>query len=814
MKLATLSIFIFLIAFSVAGQRKEAAIKRIDQDVQIDGELDESFWKECKSLSGFKQNRPVAGNPATRKTSVKIAYDDAAIYVAAEMFDERDSMSLTLSQRDDFGNADWFGFVIDPYNAGTIGFAFLVTSAGVQVDELHQVGGIDNNWNAVWKSEVVVKQDRWIAEFKIPFSAIRFPTKEIQSWGINFARNIRRNREQSYWNFFDPKGINIISQLGLLNGIENIDSPLRLSLTPYVSGYAENYNGNNGYSVNGGLDVKYGLNEAFTVDVTLIPDFGQVQFDNQVLNLSPFEIRFNENRQFFIEGTELFNKQGIFFSRRVGGRPIDFGAGFNELDSNEIVLENPNTTQLLNATKLSGRTKKGTGIGVFNALTGITNATLLDTVNQQERLVQTDPFSNYNVFVIDQNLKNNSSIILTNTNVLREGETYDANVTGLGGNFYTKGQGYNAGGNFIVSQIYENGTVSLGRKINATVGKSSGNFLWRFNYDESNKSYNQNDLGFQLNNNKRDFFGRIDYNIFKPFWRFYRVNTSANISYGRLIDPNAFSDFQLNLSANGTFLNFMTAGVWLAGRPVKNHDWFEPRVAGRFYEADNNLGTGGFLSSDYSKPFALDARASYFKFNEPGRYSVSTNVSPRIRFSDQFLFIYNYSIDYNENDEGAALTRSFSVPIINDNPVFAKRDQLTIVNRISANYIFTNRMGLTFSLRHFWSKVTYNEFYELDELGRFAETTYLGEDDDGNSLHNNSFNAFTIDMVYRWVFAPGSELSFVWKNSIFNSSEIVDIDYLQNVRNLADLPATNSVSLRLLYYIDVWETKQKIVVKN
>lgn len=795
-------VWFFVIVLQAVGQQKELTVQRIDEPVIIDGTLDEKFWKTALVAEGFIQNSPVTGTDASSPTYVKVAYDNEAVYIGAEMFDQRDSMSLTLSQRDDFGNADWFGVVLDPYNAGTIGFDFLVTSAGVQIDQLHQVTDIDRNWNAVWKSAVSVENDRWVAELRIPFSALRFPDKKVQLWGVNFTRNIRRNRETSNWNFNDPKGINMISQLGVLHGIEEIESPLRLSFVPYVSGYLEHFEGGVSNSLNGGMDVKLGLNDAFTLDMTLIPDFGQVQFDKQVLNLTPFEVQFNENRQFFTEGTELFNKQNLFYSRRVGGEPIHKNRLVEELDSNETIIYNPTVTQLYNASKLSGRTKKGTGIGIFNALTAPMDAQVKDTLTNAIRLIETGPFSNYNVFVIDQNLKNNSSVTFTNTNVTRKGVVYDANVSALGGNLYTKGQKYNGNAFFAVSTIYAPDTLKLGYRTRAHIAKSAGNFLWKLMFQESNDKFDQNDLGFQLNNNTRSVNTKLNYNIFKPFGRFYRVWTSLEINYMQLVNPAEFSEFTVVAKANGTFRNFMTSGVWLETAPIKNKDWFEPRVKGRFYETDEYLGIGGFISSDYSKPFALDVSANTFVFDEVDRFKYYIEVSPRFRFSDKFLLIYTAINERAKNDEGVALTRFFNVTFDGEDPVFSKRNRLTVTNQLSANYIFTNRMGVTFSLRHYWSKVDYNSFFRLDENGRYATTTYTGFDINDNSLHNNSFNAFTIDLVYKWVFAPGSELSLVWKNSIFNSSSEVDQNYVDNLVELTNFPATNSLSFKMLYYID------------
>ncbi|MCH2234812.1 MAG: carbohydrate binding family 9 domain-containing protein [Crocinitomicaceae bacterium] len=804
---------LFLAHFALAQEaieRKEMGITRINAEVDVDGVLDEEFWKDLEVANDFIQNTPVAGAPSIGKTEVKIAYDDGAIYVGATMYEQPDSMTLTLSQRDDLGNADWFGVIIDPYNAGTIGFTFMVTSAGVQVDELHNVENVDENWNAVWWSAVQVNNDSWVAELKIPFAAIRFSKEATNDWGINFARNIRRNREISNWNFFDPAGLNLISQLGTLKGIKDVDSPLRLALTPYVSGYIENYDGTNSYSGNGGADIKWGVNEAFTLDMTLIPDFGQVQFDNQVLNTSPFEVYFNERRQFFTEGTELFNKPGsIFYSRRIGGAPVNASAVYGDLDSTEIVESNPATSQLLNATKLSGRTKKGTGIGIFNGVTGRMTATVLDTVTGADREVQTGPLSNYNVFVIDQNLKNNSSVALTNTNVWREGETYDANVTSFVIDTYTKGQTFNFWGIGNLSQKFFEGNTDLGHMYWVGAEKSAGNLQGGINYNEIGENYDPNDLGFNTQTNLRNTNAFVRYNTYKPFWRIFRTWSSLTLNYQRFINPDDFFNFQISASSGANFRNFTSGGFDLEIVPVRPKDYFEPRTPGRFYLGDAMTFTGAWISTDYSKPFALDVRGGCLHYFEDGRDGFDLNISPRIRFNDKWFLVYRYNQNNEYNEEGVALTTDFRVPYIGDDPIFAKRDRTTITNTIDLSYIFNNTMGITFRLRHYWSKLDYNSFYVLNEDGIMDPSEYTGLDIDGQSLHDNSYDAFTIDMVYRWIFLPGSEMTLVWKNSIFSFTQEVENNYFENLGVLASGPATNSLSIKILYYIDYFMIQER-----
>ena len=179
------------------------------------------------------------------------------------------------------------------------------------------------------------------------------------------------------------------------------------------------------------------------------------------------------------------------------------------------------------------------------------------------------------------------------------------------------------------------------------------------------------------------------------------------------------------------------------------------------------------------------------------------------------MLIVESDVFYAQNVEGVALGNGITFDPDNpDNPIFSKRDQWTVTNTIRYNLTFNNRMGITFRLRHYWANVEYNEFFQLNLDGQYESTTYTGFDDEGNSLHNNVFNAFTIDAVYRWVFAPGSELSFVWKNSIFSSSGDVHLNYFQNVETMAQNPATNSLSLKILYFIDYWSVHQRLFKRN
>ena len=457
--------------------KKNIGAQRTDAVVVIDGQLDEEAWLSAEPSNGFLQLEPNPGRPAAQPTELRILYDNSGIYIGAFLADEPDSILMELSERDDLANTDWFGVFLDPYRDGINGVGFIVTPANVQYDAKYSSFGEDDNWDAVWESQTSLNQDGWVVEIRIPYSAIRFPQAPEQIWHINFGRLIQRQQQKSFWNRIDPQQQGLLNQSGYLTGIRNIKSPVRLQATPFLAFYgevlhdaAENPVNSWGRSINGGMDIKYGINDAFTLDMTLIPDFGEARSDNQVLNLSPFEVRFDENRPFFTEGTELFNKGGLFYSRRIGGQPLRYREVEDQLTEGEEIISNPVQTQLYNATKISGRSRKGLGIGFFNATSG-REVALIRNSEGIERAFETTPFTNYNVLVLDQNLPHNSFATLINTTVLRSGSAYDANVTGTVFTLRNKDNSYAVEGKGVLSQQYFTDRTDLGHTYSLSLKK-------------------------------------------------------------------------------------------------------------------------------------------------------------------------------------------------------------------------------------------------------------------------------------------------------------------------------------------------------
>ncbi len=824
-------VFFFFISstFSQSDLKNELEATRISSSIKIDGILNESDWQTAKVANQFTDEKPIPNIISTNKTEVKILYDDASIYVSAVLHEvSKDSILRQLCLRDEgsqrfrgpFGNTntDWFAIGFDNYMDGVNGLFFCVSAAGIQYDMKLSSQGWDKNWDSVWKSDVTLHDDKWIIEMEIPFSALRFPSAEEQKWHVNFSRVVRRQRSQSWWNPIDPAVDGLLNQFGILKGIKNIKSPIRLQATPYVAATVDHYREKNGdpssktgRNIAGGMDIKYGLNDAFTLDMTLIPNFGDVVQDDQVLNLSAFEIRFDENRPFFTEGTELFNKGRLFYSRRIGGRPLNFYDAEDDLNENEKIDSNPIETPLINALKLSGRTNNGLGIGVFNAITQKAHAIIVDTLSGNKREFQTNPNTNYNVIVFDQNLKNNSFVSLINANTMRFGDDYDANSTAVVFGVNNKKRTVNIQGSGKLSQIYtkniaEGGIdTDLGHAYGLEVSKTGGKLNYGAFYNVESDTYNPNDLGFLYNNNERSMGTFMNFNQYEPFGKFNNAGLNVSLYYSMLYAPSYYSNFGVNINNYYVRKTFFAFGYSLNFSPVRQRDYFEPRQDDNFesyLDIPQYFSLNSWLSSDYRKKFAYDFRFEFAQANQKGRYDIEMRLSPRFRFNDKLFAIWSTNYEIKNNNVGFADYDN------NDESVVGIRDITTIVNTLSANYIFNRNMGVTLEARHYWSKVNYDSHHLLNNKGRLLPSDYSGNTD-------FSFNAFTIDMVYKWRFAPGSDLVLVWKNAIFNSDdENTDINYFQNFKLFGAAPQTNTITLKVLYFLDYYTLKNKLKKKK
>lgn len=812
--------FLFSISAMAADSTKVLQAIRVEKAPKIDGILDEEEWKNAPIADGFKQNLPDFGANARYKTEVKIIYDDYAVYIAAMMYDDHpDSILTQLGLRDEDNlNADFFGVGFDCYNLAQDGFVFGVRASGVQQDFKFS----DDKFDAVWWSAAKINEKGWVAEMKIPYFAIRFPSVQEQIWGLHFRREIRRFREEDDWVLLPPENPNPLSLFGKLKGLKDIKTPVRLSLTPYVSGYAENtpaYREDgtatyaNNYSYSAGADIKYGIDDKFTLDMTLFPDFGQVQSDKKVKNISYQEVIFEENRPFFKEAVELFDKDKLFYSRRIGRTPTLFYDVPYMIGAKDEIIKNPSQAKLLNATKLSGRTNGGLGIGFFNALTDNMYAVIKDSTGNESKIL-TEPLTNYNVLVLDQQLKNASSVYLINTNVSRSKDWDDSNVTGAGVDLKNKKNTFQFIANGALSQLYTRDESSnakkniMGYKYTIDVNKLGGNFEYGFGHDVKDNNFYAMDMGFFHLNSLVTYDGYVRYRLLRPYKNLIRSNINIETGYTHHYETKKMTGNNINLNSflltKSFFAFFFGGGTQVAHA----YDYFEARHDGFIYETTPYYFGFAGISSDYRKKIAVDASVNTGNFyknnnnNFPTLQGYGMELGFLVRVNDKLSFNlkneygfdpYNPGSFYNNIDEYG-------------NIIFGARKLYTLTNTLTAKYLFSHNTGLSLNARHYWSRGKYFQYFTLLENGRLSKTdSYTGI----NDFNSNFFN---IDLVYSWIISPGSSLLITYKNAIATEDIITTKSFGKNFNDVIQSPQTNSISIKLLYFIDynsIFKKKKK-----
>lgn len=766
----------------------------------IDGSLNDEAWQAARPATDFVELRPVPGRlePRDRATEVRILYDDVAVYVGARMFYNPDSIAREVAERDQVGNADFIGVIFDTYYDKINATGFYVTAANSQFDAKYSgSGNEDPNWNAVWLSKVKRDDKGWTAEMKIPYSALRFARKDVQLWGINFTRRNQFTQVQTFWNFVDPKKNGFINQEGELDGLTNVEPPIRLSFSPYISGYVNNYphpvlNNTTG-TFNGGMDVKYGLTDAFTLDMTLVPDFGQVQSDNRILNLSPFEVQYNENRQFFTEGTELFSKGDLFYSRRIGASPINASAASAGLLAGERIVNNPSETRLINATKVSGRTAKQLGVGFFNALTRRTFATVEDDQGNR-RSVETAPLTNYNILVLDQSLKNNSYVTLINTNVTRQGKIYDANASGLLFSLNDKKNLYNLSGSARSTHLNDR-PGNTGYSYSLSAGKQSGSFIAYLEESVTDSKFNPNDLGILFQNNFWNHHMNLGYNIFKPGKWYNTIQTWSNLTLSQRYAPRSYQYFRANAGGFVKLKKLHSLEFNVNYRPEAN-DYFEPRSTGSVFRKPGYLNFNGEFTTNRAKRYNSGLWAGIYDHSRFDGFGSEISWFQNFRVNNKLAFGNDIYYDRQKNTAGW-IASSGGVP------VFSVRDRKTIENSLDAKYTFSENMGLTLVVRHYWSALKNNAFYTLQTDGSLAPNPGFTQNKD------RTFNTFNIDMVYSWVFSPGSVLSIVYKDASSFDENGSREGYFRNFSRVTGAPQNNNLSVKILYFIDYLQLKNR-----
>lgn len=790
------TIVILLFYFNGLSQKKSLTTQFTTEKIVIDAKFDEASWKTAAIASNFFMISPDNGKQAAieKDTEVRVLYDNDAIYVAAILHDNEPSkITKELTLRDNFATAEHFGVFLNGYNDGQQEFRFFVSSAGVQQDILYTESfGEDLSFNAIWDSKVAITSEGWVVEMKIPYAALRFSSENKQTWGLNFYRELQRDRQQYTWNLIDNKIGSESNQAGILEGIENIKTPTRLFLIPYSSFYL---NGNDNQKTKGefkgGLDIKYGINDAFTLDAILVPDFGQTAFDNVELNLGPFEQQFAENRPFFTEGTELFSKGNLVYSRRIGGSPSTAA----EISEDETFIENPAKVNLLNALKVSGRTKGGLGIGVLNAVTDKTEASIKNTVTGETRSQVIEPLANYNVFVLDQRFRKNSSVSFINTNVTRNNQFRDANVSAALFDLNTKKNTYNLSGDYKYSYINEFGNLPDKKGFNTSLnfGETSGKYRFGGGGQYVSTGWDNNDLGINFQTHYHALYTNASYRILNPSKTFNSFSIFQNNYFEFDNRTGKIQESSVSIDVNTMTKKNDYHGYGINGRLTDVHDFYEPRSNNdeKYLIVPRNFGMYYYFSSNYNRKFALDLNPSIVFINEKNRINFNFLVSPRYRFSDKLSLVYSFRFNRQVNNIGWI---DFDD---NGNAILARRNRNTYTNTVSGKFTLNNVMNLNLSVRHYMSYAINNEILDLQDNGSVKTNTTYQEN------KNSNLNTWNLDLSYSWWFAPGSQISVLYRNNASLFERNFDKEISKNFRNVVNqdnLDHVLSVSIR--YFID------------
>ena len=401
--------------------------------IVIDGHLDENIWESAAYHSNFVQRDPVDGDPATEKTEFAILYDNVYLYIGIKAYtSDPKSIRGIMSRRDEETPSDWLYVSIDSYNDNRTAFEFGLNPAGVKHDlrrfddENH-----DSNWDALWEGKTARTTNGWSAEFMIPFRELRFDNNDNQTWGFQVNRFIAEKNEDIYWTHISKEEAGWVSQYGELNGLKNIPRQRRFYISPYVTGqyskanYFKNPTHDRSYNLakNIGADIKIGVTSNLTLDLSINPDFGQVEADPAELNLGAFESYFSEKRPFFIEGGNIYNfslgigdgdgaNSGLFYTRRIGRSPHNYASHDDGYETN------PSATTILSAGKLSGKTSSGWSIGIMNAIASEETGRV-EFENDSSFTEVVEPLTNYFVTRLQKDFREgNTSIggMLTATN--------------------------------------------------------------------------------------------------------------------------------------------------------------------------------------------------------------------------------------------------------------------------------------------------------------------------------------------------------------------------------------------------------------
>jgi hypothetical protein len=829
----------------------------------IDGKLDDAVWTTAQVISGFIQRDPNEGEPGSERTEARVLYTDDALFVAVRAFDSRaDEITGHLTRRDEWSPSDWVGIGIDSYHDRRTAFYFAVNAAGVKRDVYYYNDNWqDDSWNAVWDVAVSRDPEGWTAEFRIPFSQLRFAANQDR-FGFNIYRRIDRLAEEQWWRLPPKDEAGLVSQYGDLAGLQGLKPPRRVEIIPYVSGTnvrepAEPGDpfrtGQDRYG-SAGFDLNMGITSNFTLQATVNPDFGQVEADPAVVNLSAFETFFPEKRPFFIEGQDVFSfrlggREQLFYTRRIGRQPqgsADDRGGFAE-----SVMQ----TTILGATKLSGKTQSGWTLGFTGAVTAEEEANVIDADGNPHQDV-VEPRSYYGVARLSKDLRGGQTQLgLFSTAMYRR---LPPNLQFLRSDAYTLGanfehrflnDGYSIEGYVVGSHVrgseeaiaetqlnsthyyqrpdadhvtFDPTRTSLsGLAADLTFEKRSGNWRGAIGGSTRSPGFEVNDVGFQHSADYWNQWAWVQRRWVQPgkvFRRFYlnfnqwsnwnygwdRVNTGANVnfSYTFLNYWGGYGGIGRNIGGlSGTALRggpgFLT--------PSNTNYWFGWWTDGRKPLRGEIEFWGGWQDESASWYFGSELEVAWRPLS-----NLDLSVAPGInRNVDTWQYLQT-------EDDVLGATRY----------VFGKIDQTTTSMTFRGSLTFTPNISLQVYAEPFVSSGNYVGYREVNDprgttfTDRFTDYTddqileqdgeffvdldRNGEADIALGNPNFTFLSFRSNVVLRWEYVLGSTIFLVWQHGREDGTSDGNFPGAgRGFSRLFEAPATNTFVVKVTYWLSL-----------
>ena len=863
--------FILQFAFANKQEKRLYTAKYINPHPPvIDGKLNDPIWEKGGWEGGFIQREPYEGKDPSQQTVFKILYDEKNIYIAIRAYDsEPENIVKQLSRRDNL-EGDSVGIDIDSYFDQRTAFSFLVNAAGVKGDVLISNDGEnrDSNWDPIWYVKTAVDEEGWTAEMRIPLSQLRFGKKDNQIWGLQVTRSLFRKKESSGWQFIPKDSSGWVHEFGELHGLQGLKASRLIELFPYSVGQLQSYKreiGNpfaTGQSSRfmGGLDGKVGITSDLTLNFTINPDFGQVEADPSVVNLTAFETYFEEKRPFFIEGRNIlnfkimlgnggFSSDNLFYSRRIGRRP----QYVPETGEDEYV-DMPQNTSIIGAFKLTGKTKSGLSIGIINSVTAEENAMISFQDYGQHREEAVEPLANYFGLRLQKDYNKGKTIIgtmLTATNRSINNTELDflhsAAYTG-GVDFYQswKNRTYFLSANVVFSNVQgsteallrtqkspvryfqrpdadhvaldPNRTSLSGHGGTVAFGKlGSGNLQFISGVTWRSPGLELNDMGYLRGADSIMQFVWAGYKIWKPFSIFRSINIGFNQWKGwDFSGVNTF--YGGNIYVNSQFKNYWNFGFGinrnaeslstnaLRGGPSLRY----PGAWNAWYSVQSDSRKRVRINLSYSNVYRDEGNSSFNNYSIGMTYRPTNALSLSIRPS---LSLNKQGLQYVCQEDFNAEKRY----------IFARLDQKTLGVTFRLNFSLTPDLSIQFYGQPFVSAGKYTDFKRItdpraeeyrdrfyqfsgDEVNYEMSASELGIDENRDGvvdyrIENPNFNflQFRSNLVLRWEYRPGSALYLVWSQGRIGSFSSGEFSFMNNMKDLFGIYPHNVFLIKFSY---------------